>query len=45
MRKESNIIVFLLFFTAISGCKLATGELKARESEGRFTINSMNSAQ
>ena len=31
--------------TNIPGCKLATGELKTREFEGRFIINSMNSAQ
>ena len=40
-----KIIALLIFLTGLSGCKLATGELKARESEGRFTINSMNSAQ
>ncbi|MEL6458601.1 MAG: type IV pilin-like G/H family protein [Cyanobacteria bacterium J06621_15] len=42
---ELKIFTFLLFFTGISGCKLATGELKARESEGRLRIGSMNRAQ
>ena len=40
-----KIFAFLLFLTGISGCKLFTGEIKARESEGRFSIGSMNRAQ
>ena len=40
-----KIFAFLLFLTGISGCKLFTGEIKARESEGRLSIGSMNRAQ
>jgi len=39
-----NLALFI-FLISISGCQLFTGEIKARESEGKFTISSMNSAQ
>ena len=42
---QLKVIYFLILLTSIPGCKLATGELKTREFEGRLSINSMNSAQ
>ena len=40
-----NIISLILFLTCISECKLFTGEVKARESEGKSNIFSMNHTQ
>ncbi|AFY58798.1 hypothetical protein Riv7116_6468 [Rivularia sp. PCC 7116] len=45
MNKALKTIILLLFLAGISGCKLFTGEIKSREYEGRFSIDSMNSAQ
>ena len=44
-KNQLKNILLLILLINISGCKLFTGEIKARESEGRLSIGSMNRAQ